>query len=464
MSKYKMEVYVRHRSGIITWTGPRSIHGVRMKKTGIGILVIALALSILAAGPVSAQEANAKSDIEALKKTAPKIFIDCGDCDIDYIRTEITFVNYVRDRKEAQVHVLITTLRTGSGGREYTLSFIGQNEFAGLDDTQQYYSNRTDTQDEVRLGMVNALKMGLMGYVARTPISGRVSIDYQQEEKPKTGADKWKSWVFSLSGSGHFSGETSMNSRSLDASFSAGRVTPDIKIALSLSADYEKDHFVYEDETIDSLSKGLEFEGLVVRSLGDHWSAGAYVSAESSTYQNLESAVNFAPAIEFDLFPYSQSTRRNLRFLYKFGFKAVRYKEVTIFDKLRENLWNESVATTFEIKEKWGSISATLEGSHYFHDFRKNRMHLFTVVQLKLLKGLNAYVVGSGSRVRDQLSLVKGSASLDEVLLRRRQLRTNYNYFISVGLSYTFGSIFTNVVNPRFGSEGSGGIQISVND
>ncbi len=274
-----------------------------MKKTGIGMLVIAIALSIFAAVPVSAQEAGAKSDIEDLKKTAPKIFIDCGDCDIDYIRTEITFVNYVRDRKEAQVHVLITTLRTGSGGHEYTLSFTGQNEFAGLDDTQQYYSNKTDTEDEIRSGMVNTLKMGLMGYVARTPIAGRVSIDYQQEEKPKAAVEKWKSWVFSLSGSGYFSGETSMNSRSLDASFSASRITPDIKIALSLSAEYEKDHFVYEDETIDSLSKGLEFEGLVVKSLGDHWSAGAYVSAESSTYQNLESAVNFAPAIEFDLFP-----------------------------------------------------------------------------------------------------------------------------------------------------------------
>jgi hypothetical protein len=91
-------------------------------------------------------------------------------------------------------------------------------------------------------------------------------------------------------------------------------------------------------------------------------------------------------------------------------------------------------------------------------------LELFTIIQLKLLKGLNAYVVGSGSRIRDQLSLVKGSASLDEVLLRRRQLATNYNYFVSVGLSYTFGSIFTNVVNPRFGSEGSGGVEISVSD
>lgn len=93
---------------------------------------------------------------EALKKEAPKVFIDCGICDIDYIRTEITFVNYVRDRKEAQIHILITTQSTGSGGREYTIAFIGQREFNGINDTHKYYSQQTDTQDEIREGLVKA--------------------------------------------------------------------------------------------------------------------------------------------------------------------------------------------------------------------------------------------------------------------------------------------------------------------
>jgi hypothetical protein len=52
--------------------------------------------------------------------------------------------------------------------------------------------------------------------------------------------------------------------------------------------------------------------------------------------------------------------------------------------------------------------------------------------------------------------------SLEEVLLQRRQLETGYSYFFSVGLSYTFGSIFTNVVNPRFGSQGGAGVSIHI--
>ena len=30
-------------------------------------------------------------------------------------------------------------------------------------------------------------------------------------------------------------------------------------------------------------------------------------------------------------------------------------------------------------------------------------------------------------------------------------LATNYNYRFSVGVSYTFGSIYSSIVNPRFG-------------
>ena len=428
------------------------------------VFAFSFVLPILAAAPALAQTEGEPPGIEDLKRTAPKVFIDCEDCDLDYIRTEITFVNYVRDRKEAQVHVLITTLRTGSGGREYTLSFIGQNEFAGIDDSQAYYSNKTDTEDEIRFGMVNALKMGLMSYVARTPIAGRVRISYEAEDRTRAKTDKWRSWVFSLNGTAHLHGEKSLSTRSLDAAFSASRVTPAVKLSLSLTGADALDHFDYADERIESRSRSIDLEGLFVKSLGEHWSVGAFVSARSSSYENLKAGLQVSPAVEFDLFPYSQSTRRQLRFLYKIGIKAARYKEETIYDRTRETRLVESLSSTFEIKEKWGSINTTLEASHYFYDLRKYRLGLFTVIQLKLFKGFSFYAVGSGSRIHDQLSLPKAGASLDEILLKRRQMATNYNYFLSVGLGYTFGSIFTNVVNPRFGSEEASGVEIEVEE
>jgi hypothetical protein len=341
-----------------------------MKKLIAACLPFSLIIAFLGAGNLLGQAE--KSDIETLKKAAPRVYIDCGDCDIDYIRTEITYVNYVRDRKEAQIHVLITTQHTGSGGYEYTLSFIGQNEFAGIDDVQRFFSNTTDTADEIRRGLVGVLKMGLMAYVARTPIANRISIDYAEEEKSRSAADKWKSWVFSLSGNGYFSGEKSYHSETFSGSFSASKVTPDIKIGLSISSDFLWSHFEYEDQAIDSSLRGASFEGLVVKSLNDHWSFGAFLSMASSMYYNYKFRVNPAPAIEFDLYPYSQSTRRQLRFLYKLGINAFRYREETIYDKNAESRWQESLSATLELKEKWGSISTSLEGAHYFHDFSKN--------------------------------------------------------------------------------------------
>ncbi len=402
-------------------------------------------------------------DIEELKKSAPKVYIDCGSCDIEYIKTEITFVNYVRDRNEAQVHILITTQSTGSGGREYTLAFSGQNDFKGIDDTVKYFSNQTDTEDEIRKGLVKTIKMGLLTYVARTPISSRIAVSYAEEKKLEAAVDKWKSWVFSISSHGHFHGEESYKSSSLGADLAANRVTPEIKIQLGLSASYQNNRYDYGGRSSDTNQESYSFDGLVVKSIDEHWSVGGYFNAKSSTYNNIRLSLSPAPAVEYNIFPYSQSTRRQLRILYRIGFNLVRYREETIYFKTKESLWQESLSVSFAEKEKWGSLSAQLSGSHYFHDFSKYSLDAFGTVQLNLLKGLNAFIMGGGSRIRNQLSLVKGEASLEEIILRRRQLETGYSYFFMFGLSYTFGSIFTNVVNPRFGSTGGGGMTVIIN-
>jgi hypothetical protein len=42
------------------------------------------------------------------------------------------------------------------------------------------------------------------------------------------------------------------------------------------------------------------------------------------------------------------------------------------------------------------------------------------------------------------------------ILLRQRQLLTGYQYYFNFGISYSFGSLFNNIVNPRFGGGGAG--------
>ena len=52
--------------------------------------------------------------------------------------------------------------------------------------------------------------------------------------------------------------------------------------------------------------------------------------------------------------------------------------------------------------------------------------------------------------VHDQMYLPKGNASLEDVLLRRRKMATDYEIRIEFGIQFTFGSIYNNVVNERF--------------
>lgn len=391
-------------------------------------------------------------DIEELKKSAPKVFFDCDRCDIDFIVTEITFVNYVWDRQDADVHILITTQSTGGGGREYTIAFIGLKDYEDLQNSLKFFSNRIETDDEIRNNLVQILKLGLGPYVARTPMAKAIHLLLRDDVQPTDVEDKWNFWVFYVSVDGELRGEEQRKSTQLSGNISINRVTLDSKLRMGLDIDSEKDTYEVDDETISSTSESKDFDGMYVKSISEHWSVGGWVSISSSTYRNIEFAYTIHPAIEYNFFPYAQFTRRQLRALYRIGYGSYRYREKTVFDKIKESLWNESLSITLELNEPWGTAELSLEGSHYFHDFKRNRLVVSGDLSLRIYKGLSLDIEGSYSAVHDQLALPRGEITLEEILLRRRELASGYRYKAEVGLSYRFGSVFSNVVNPRFGN------------
>jgi len=197
----------------------------------------------------------------------------------------------------------------------------------------------------------------------------------------------------------------------------------------------------------------------VVKSLGEHWSVGGYVEAESSSYSNIDLALTAAPAVEYDVFPYSESTKRQLRILYRVGFTRARYSEETIYFKTAETLLQESLSFAYEVVRPWGKASVQVAGSHFFHNVKFNRLELEGELEFRIWRGLSFEIDGSYTRIRDQLALPAGGASYEEILLRQRQLATGYNYSFSAGFNFSFGSTRSNVVNPRFGN---GGRSISI--
>ena len=401
---------------------------------------------------------QAAGDRAALKDL-PRVFLK-SSFDLPGLDKDIGFVRFVSEESDAQVLAVITSAPSGAG-EEFTLVLTGTKEFAGLNNLLKCQAGPGFKPDDVRKDLVQALKTGLVRYALRTPAAGRINLAFRDQVKPTAVADPWNFWVFSLGLDGYLNGEQTYTSQMWFGNFSASRVTPDWKIRMSIGMNYQKNIFTAEDYDYTSILNSRNFNGLLVRSLGEHWSIGAFLAVLSSTFDNIKLSVQASPAIEYDVFPYSESTKKQLRFLYFIGPKFGWYHEETIYDKMKEALWGESLATTLELKRDWGTLSTTLEGSHYFHDLSKNRISLQADVSLRVFKGLNFNIDGGGSRIRDQLALPKGGATLEEILLQRQQLATTYSYFFSVGLSLSFGSINSNVVNPRFGSANGTSMSIS---
>ena len=386
-----------------------------------------------------------------------RVFIDCQTrCDSDHFQREIKFVDHVRDRRDADVHVLITRQSTGAGGSRYDLEFIGRRRFAGTADTLRFVSGQTDTEQEVREGLTRTLSLGLVRFAAATTSGSRLRIVYEPQEEAVTEEqrtdDPWNYWVFRVSFSSFFSGETSSRFLNLFGNTSASRITDASKLRLSVDGSYSESAFDIDDTTtITSIRRSYGGRGLFVLSLSPHWSAGLQSTASSSTFRNFDLSLSVTPALEYNVFPYSESTRRQFRFLYSVGLSYFDYTEETIFDELSETLPKHSLEVAYEVTQPWGSTDVTFIASQFLNDVSKNRLTLSGDLSLRVFRGLNLNLGGRVSHIADQLSLPKGDLTDEDILLRERERATTFSYSGRIGLSYSFGSVFSNVVNPRFG-------------
>ncbi|MEW5843004.1 MAG: hypothetical protein AB1775_07050 [Bacteroidota bacterium] len=409
---------------------------------------------------------KAQTDQSLIKNGAPNIFMDCGLCDMNFVKEQISIVNFVRDRKDADIHILFTSQRTAAGGTDYKLYFIGQNMFANMDDTLEYSTNQTDTRDQSRIKMVDALKKGLVRYIARTKVSDQMNISFakpkQNEGEQK---DDWDFWYFKTSINGFFNGQDNYKHNYVNGSITANRSTEDLKINFNVNASYNENIYTYNDGVsktdILSLSRYQSFRSYLVKAIDSNWSWGVWAGLSSSTYSNIDFEAWASPGIEYNVFPYSVSNEKQLRIDYKLRHGYFKYGQETIYFKTKEDLWSQSLDVNFSLVRPWGTISIETEGANVLTDFNLYELSVSGSVSLNLFRGFSLNFYGGYSKIRNQISLPRAGATLEEVLTQRRQLETQYSYWGGFGVSYSFGSIYNNIVNPRFGSEGGNTMTIS---
>ncbi len=382
-----------------------------------------------------------------------RVFLDCGRCDFDFVRREISFVDYVRDPKEAEVHILVTTQPTASGGTEFQFQFIGLGRFAGVDDEARYLASQLESYDELRQGYTRVIKLGLVRYVMSTKPAENLQLIYRPAAATPAASvhDPWDFWVLRVRGNGSVNGEESNSARLLSTFISANRTTEALKLNVSANLNYRVNRYTLSSgEKIRDEYHDRSFGGIAAKSLGSHWAAAMRARISASTYLNQDRAARAAAGFEYNVFPYAESSRRQLTIQFVAGVNSFRYHERTIYGKTRETVGDGVLLASFDVRKPWGSSGVSLEASSYFNDPSRHRIVVDGDIDIRLFKGFSVNVGGSASRVRDQLYLRAGEATDEEILLRRRQLATAYRYRLQAGISYTFGSIFNNIVNPRF--------------
>ncbi|HSH46293.1 MAG TPA: hypothetical protein VK966_10575 [Longimicrobiales bacterium] len=416
-------------------------------------LLVALAGVGTSAGSGVAQGVDGTTSPERLA-----VFLDCSRCNETFVRQEMTYVDYVRDREVAHVHVLVTRQGTGAGGQAHTLDLIGRSPFLGMDYSTVYTTTAGATEAEEREGFLRTLQAALVPYLLQTPMAERLTVGVEPVEGEETGTgtpdDPWNSWTFEVYADGSADLESRQESFDTRYGIYVDRVTEDWKIQLRPFFNYNYDRFEREEGTITSTSRRDGFTSYVVRSISPHWSVGAFGDVFTSTFDNVDVRYRLMPAIEYSLFPYREATRRQLTIAYRIGGSHIAYRDTTIYGEMEQLLPEQTLSAGYEVTQPWGEIDAGINASQYLHDLERYSVRFDGGVELRVTQGLSVEVGGDLALIYDQINLPAGDADLEEILLRRRQLETNYEAGLNFGLRYRFGSIYNNVVNTRFGGGG----------
>jgi hypothetical protein len=426
-------------------------------------------------GMPGAQAPAAGPDSLTLQAQAIRVFLDCQGrargCDRDFFVTEINFVNWMRDRFDADVQILSQALTNGGGGIEFTITFIGRNRFQGMADTLTLNTLPNDADDKVRRELARVFKLGLTRYVARSPIAARVQIAYAvpsgSARQTQVGAanlkDPWNLWTYSTNFNTFVRAEDRQQQINGSLSLAANRSTTDWKLNFSVSGNINEAKFkipataTREGFTVTNEQRTYNLNSLIVRSLNTHWSAGMKLGAGYSDFLNQDAAIRMQPAIEYNVFPWTEQTRRQLTVLYNVGPNYYDYQRETVFGETSELRFSQQLTTSFVSRQQWGTLNLSLDWLNYLHDFDRHALTFTSNADLRLGRGFSLNINGSAARVRDQIYLPGAGNTEEEILLQRQALQTGFRITTNIGVRYTFGSIYNTIVNQRFSSLGSSG-------
>ena len=391
-----------------------------------------------------------------------KVFIDCNNtwCDQNFIKTEINIVDFLLDNQAADLHVLITEQETGGGGSQFQLIFFGQNRFKQMTDTLRFNTDPIATDFEERDLLIKYLKLGLTRYIIAAGNGNDIAIemktktDDKKKDTSATTKDPWNYWVFRAGANGFISADEIYKRYSFGGNLTANRVTEDLKVGFEIYGNKNKDSYYLEDTTgkkkVINKNENYNFQHYLIKSISDHWSYGYQAELSRNTFSNNKGRLLFRTGFEYDIYPYKEVNTKFFTLSYTVDVRRNTYFDTTVYYKLEETLYGQSVEANLSFRQKWGTIEFGVDYHNYFHDWKYLNLGVNGEVDIRITGGLSFNFSAYAELSRDQIYLPKDEADITEVLTRQRQIASGYFFYTQFGLSYRFGSKLNNFVNPRF--------------
>jgi hypothetical protein len=395
-----------------------------------------------------------------------RVFLDCQNafCDRNFFITDLPFTLFTQDRLDADVHLLITRIGTAAGGGEYTFSFVGKKRFASRVDTLITFLPPNTTEDVRRREQARVAKIGLAPFAMRLPNASRFSLRYEAPgntpaaPKMKTLNDKWNFWVYRLRLNGSGSAESRSSNYELTANVNASRITEDWKITTNARSEYRANRFrLSSGEDRRFVLRSADANVRLVKTVTDHWSVGSNLSTGYSEFRNTQASVAADLSAEYNFYHWREATSRQLLAVFSVGQRYFDYYQPTIFNRSAENRPVARAILATESRQTWGNIDGSIRYTRFLHNNDTYSVSANGRTNIRLTRGLSLELRGDAAKVNDQLFLARGSASDDEVLTRQRALATSFRLSGSVGINFTFGSIYNTIVNPRLDELNGGG-------
>tara|TARA_A100001011_G_C14251053_1_gene817857 strand:- start:23 stop:1225 length:1203 start_codon:yes stop_codon:yes gene_type:complete len=376
-----------------------------------------------------------------------KTYLDCR-CDENFIKQETSFLEYVRDQDLADIVIFIRDDRNPTGSRSFEITIDGNNEYEGITSSSMAVAYSNDTSSVAREKLLNKYKLALVPFLDKANYDLDLGVNSNFNEIEENN-DKWKNWVFELSGSYNGDKEESRTTNRYDIEFEIDKLTADWRIGMELKRNETNRKFFSDDNEYKSTRKTTSFNGRVVRSISDHFSAGVFFGAYQNTYENIDFNRYLAPAIEYSFYPYKDVLSKEITLSYRIGAGKRNYIEKTIYGFEKQTLASQAVSLNIRFRQKWGNISSNLDATQFLNDGSKKRFSWRSNLDIRVFEGLAVRLSGNVNLIREQYSQAAGNTSIEDLLLQQRQIATDYRTGFSLGLSYTFGSIYNSIINTR---------------